>query len=56
MDSQGHDISAAQMLIPQLRRLLDAFRSAGFPVYHTREGEPYDTIDLAVTNHIRPPT
>lgn len=50
MDNQGHDISATQMLIPQLRRLLDAFRSAGFPVYHTREGMQYDTFDIAGTN------
>ena len=39
MDFQGHDISAAQELVPKLQRLLAAFRSAHFPVYFTREGE-----------------
>jgi nicotinamidase-related amidase len=38
MDYQGYDISAAQALIPKLQRLLNTFRSAGFPIYHTREG------------------
>jgi hypothetical protein len=38
MGYQGYDISAAQALIPRLQRLLHAFRSGGFPVYHTREG------------------
>lgn len=38
MAYQGYDITPAQLLIPKLQRLLDAFRSAGFPVYHTREG------------------
>lgn len=38
MEFQGYDISAAQALIPKLQRLLHAFRTAGFPVYHTREG------------------
>lgn len=39
MDIQGYDISAAQALIPKLQRLLHTFRSAEFPVYHTREGK-----------------
>lgn len=38
LEYQGYDISAAQALIPKLQRLLHAFRSGGFPVYHTREG------------------
>ena len=38
MEYQGFDISGAQALIPKLQRLLRTFRSAGFPVYHTREG------------------
>ena len=40
MHYQGYDISSAQALIPKLQGLLQAFRSAGFPVYHTREGKP----------------
>ena len=39
MHYQGYDISPAQALIPKLQGLLQAFRSAGFPVYHTREGK-----------------
>lgn len=39
MEYQGYDISANQALIPKLQRLLHAFRAAGFPVYHTREGK-----------------
>jgi hypothetical protein len=38
MEYQGYDISAAQVLIPKLQQLLHAFRTGGFPVYHTREG------------------
>lgn len=38
LECQGYDISATQALIPKLKRLLEAFRDAGFPVYHTREG------------------
>lgn len=39
MDFQGYDISAARELIPKLQQVLITFRSAGFPVYHTREGK-----------------
>ncbi|KAJ5369029.1 uncharacterized protein N7496_008789 [Penicillium cataractarum] len=47
MHYQGYDISAAQALIPQLQHLLQAFRSAGFPVYHTREGHRPDLSTLS---------
>jgi nicotinamidase-related amidase len=40
MEYQGYDISAAQSLIPKLQQVLNTFRTAGFPVYHTREGKP----------------
>lgn len=39
MEFQGYDISATRALIPKLQELLSSFRSAGFPVYHTREGK-----------------
>lgn len=42
LEYQGYDISAAQALIPKLQRLLQSFRSGGFPVYHTREGMSSD--------------
>lgn len=48
MEFQGYDISAAQRLIPKLQGLLHAFRSAGFPVYHTREGKYSFEVYLAV--------
>lgn len=38
MEYQGYDVSGAQVLVPKLQRLLNAFRSGGFPVFHTREG------------------
>ncbi|KAJ5542222.1 hypothetical protein N7535_004644 [Penicillium sp. DV-2018c] len=47
MGYQGYDVSAAQALIPRLQRLLHAFRSAGFPVYHTREGHRPDLSTLS---------
>ena len=46
MEYQGYDISAAQALIPKLQRLLMAFRNAGFPVFHTREGKPSEDPQL----------
>lgn len=44
MEYQGYDISAAQSLIPKLQQVLNTFRTAGFPVYHTREGKKPDTL------------
>jgi nicotinamidase-related amidase len=46
MEYQGYDISAAQSLIPKLQQVLNTFRTAGFPVYHTREGKTPDTLVL----------
>jgi Isochorismatase family len=40
MEYQGYDISAARAVIPKIQHLLQTFRGAGFPIYHTREGEP----------------
>ena len=39
VEYQGYDITDALSLIPKLQRLLRSFRSSGFPVYHTRQGE-----------------
>ncbi|KAJ5087935.1 Isochorismatase-like protein [Penicillium angulare] len=47
MEYQGYDISAAQALIPKLQRLLNTFRSGGFPIYHTREGHRPDLSTLS---------
>lgn len=38
MEKQGYDISPVREIIPDVRRLLEGFRKAGFPVFHTREG------------------
>ena len=58
MEYQGYDISAAQALIPKLQRLLMAFRNAGFPVFHTREGKsPEESTVLVRTKAFpRPPS
>ncbi|KAF7158644.1 hypothetical protein CNMCM5623_003704 [Aspergillus felis] len=47
MEYQGYDISAAQSLIPKLQQVLNTFRAAGFPVYHTREGHRPDLSTLS---------
>lgn len=46
MHHQGYDTSAIQALIPRLQQLLHAFRGAGFPIYHTREGHRPDLSTL----------
>lgn len=38
LTAQGYSIAPTLSIIPTVRRLLQAFRRAGFPVYHTREG------------------
>ena len=52
MEYQGYDIMPSQAIIPKIQTVLDSFRSAGFPVYHTREGNSlvYDTL-IGVRNH-----
>jgi nicotinamidase-related amidase len=53
MHYQGYDISPAQALIPKLQGLLQAFRSAGFPVYHTREGKLISSYFQAIPHVFR---
>ncbi|KAK2743022.1 hypothetical protein FQN57_004978 [Myotisia sp. PD_48] len=53
MAYQGYDISTTQALIPKLRRLMDAFRAAGFPIYHTREGHRPDLSSLSSRDNVR---
>lgn len=45
-ERQGDDVSQVRKIIPGLQRLLYAFRGAGFPVYHTREGHRPDLSTL----------
>jgi nicotinamidase-related amidase len=42
LSSQGYSLSRFTALIPRLQSLLSAFRQAGFPIYHTREGHMPD--------------
>ena len=46
MEYQGYDITPSQAIIPKIQTVLNSFRSAGFPIYHTREGNSlvYDTL------------
>ncbi|EFW15602.1 hypothetical protein D8B26_002300 [Coccidioides posadasii str. Silveira] len=53
MEFQGYDVSGAQILVPKLQRLLHAFRNAGFPVYHTREGHRSDLSTLSTRESFR---
>ncbi|KAJ6016181.1 isochorismatase family hydrolase [Penicillium herquei] len=53
MAFQGHDIAAAQNLIPKIARLLDIFRRAQFPVYFTREGHRPDLSTLSRREQFR---
>lgn len=39
MEYQGYDIAPTQTLIPKIQRVLESFRSGGFPIYHTRQGK-----------------
>lgn len=52
LEYQGYDISAAQALIPKLQRLLHSFRSAAFPVYHTREGSYLTSAMLFIVDSL----
>lgn len=44
MEYQGYDITPSQAIIPKIQTVLNSFRSAGFPVYHTREGNSFPLI------------
>lgn len=43
--SLGNDVSLLGAIVPTVRRLLDGFRSAGLPVFHTRECHRPDLSD-----------
>ena len=46
VDVMGYDLSLTRAPIAPIRRLLDAFRPAGFAIIHTREGHRPDLSDL----------
>ncbi|KAK9788053.1 putative Isochorismatase-like domain-containing protein [Seiridium cardinale] len=53
LDHQGIPIDQSRAIIPAIRSLLDAFREARFPVYHTREGHRPDLSTLSSRELLR---
>ena len=53
--SLGNDVSLLRRTIDPNRRLLAAWRGAGLPVIHTREGHRPDLGDLPRAKHARAP-
>ncbi len=49
----GNDVSQLRRTIEPNRRLLEAWRAAGLPVLHTREGHRPDLFDLPPAKKIR---
>ncbi|KZT70345.1 putative Peroxyureidoacrylate/ureidoacrylate amidohydrolase RutB [Daedalea quercina L-15889] len=43
----GHSVAGTRAAIPNIARLLRAFRQHGYPVYHTREGHRPDLSTLS---------
>jgi len=54
-EALGNDVSLLRRAIEPNRRLLAAWRAAGLPVLHTREGHRPDLADLPRAKHARPP-
>ena len=49
----GNDVRPLARIVPTVRRLLDAFRAAGLPVVHTREGHRPDLSDCPPSKRAR---
>ncbi|QLF71967.1 cysteine hydrolase (plasmid) [Peteryoungia desertarenae] len=45
-ETLGNDVSRVSVIIPAVKRLLEAFRNAGLPVIHTQECHKPDLSDL----------
>lgn len=50
---QGYDITPVRSVIPTIQTLLSAFRTHGFPIYHTREGHRPDLSTLSSRELLR---
>jgi nicotinamidase-related amidase len=51
--SLGNDVSLLGAIVPTVRRLLDGFRAAGLPVFHTRECHLPDLSDCPDAKRLR---
>jgi len=49
----GNDVTRLQAIVPAIRRTIDAFRRAGLPVIHTREGHRPDLSDCPPAKRLR---
>src|SRR5580698_1680846 len=53
IDLLGYDISLTRACIEPIRKVLDALRTRGFPIFHTREGYRADLADLPANKRWR---
>lgn len=51
--SLGNDVSLLQAIVPTAARLLDGFRTAGLPIFHTRECHKPDLSDCPPAKRLR---
>ena len=49
----GNDVTRLRSIVPAVQRTIDAFRRAGLPVIHTREGHKPDLSDCPPAKRLR---